>query len=64
MFPTKFSEMKGIIRDLGEIKIPLKPNEKRIKQRPNRLNPWYKEKFKEELDEKLDAYIIEPVEES
>ena len=42
MFATKFSEMKGIFRDLGEIKIPLKPNAKPVKQRPYRINPTYK----------------------
>ena len=26
LFPTKFSKMKGIVRDLGENKIPLKPD--------------------------------------
>ena len=32
MFPTKFSEMKGIVRDLGEMKIPLNPDTKLVKQ--------------------------------
>lgn len=32
LFPTKFSEMKGIIRDLGVTKIPLRPNAKPYKQ--------------------------------
>ena len=32
LFPTKFSEIKGIVGDLGEMKIPLKPNAKSIKQ--------------------------------
>ena len=38
LFPTKFSEMKGISRDLGEMNIPLKPDAKLVKQRPYRLN--------------------------
>ena len=50
IFPTKFSEIKGIVGDLGEINIPLSPNAKPIKQRPYRLNPRYKEKIKAELD--------------
>ena len=37
LFPTNFSEMKGIVDDLGEMKIPLKPNAKPIKERPYRL---------------------------
>ena len=50
MFPTNFSKMKGITGDLGEMKIPLKPYAKPVKQRPYRLNPRYKEKVKAELD--------------
>lgn len=34
LFPTKFSEMKGIIGDLGVMKIPLKPDARPCKQRP------------------------------
>ena len=42
IFPTKFSEMKGILGDIGVMKIPLKPDAKPVKQRPYRLNPKYK----------------------
>ena len=28
LFPTKFTDLKGIIRDLGVMKITLKPNAK------------------------------------
>ena len=38
LFPTKFSKMKGILGDLGEMKIPLKPNMKLVRQRPYHLN--------------------------
>ena len=31
LFPTKFSEMKGILGDIGVIKIPLKPDAKPVK---------------------------------
>ena len=31
LFPTKFSNMKGIIGDLGVMRIPFKPNVKPIK---------------------------------
>eukprot|EP00253_Pinus_taeda_P031878 PITA_31878 len=57
-------DLKGIIRDLGVMKIMLKPNAKPVKQRPYRLNPKYKEKFYLELDKMLAAEIIEPLEES
>ena len=64
LFPTKFSEMKGILGDLGETKIPLNRNAKPVRHKPYRLNPRYKERVKDELDRMLDARIIETVEES
>ena len=39
LFPMKFSEMEGILGDLGEIKTPLKPNAKPVKEQLYRLNP-------------------------
>ena len=64
IFFTSFSEMKGILGDLGEMKIMLKPDAKPIHQRPYRLNPRYKDHVKAEIDWILDAGIIEPIEES
>lgn len=46
LFPTKFAEMKGFLRDLGVMRIPLKEDAKPIKQCPYRLNPRYKEKVR------------------
>ena len=64
MFPTKFEDMKGILGDLGVMRIPLKEGEKPVKQCPYRLNPKYKEKVRKELDTMLAIGIIEPMEES
>jgi hypothetical protein len=64
LFSTKFTDMKGIKGPMGEMRIPLKPYAKPVKQRLYRLNPKYKEKVKIELDRMLEARIIEPVEES
>ena len=64
IFPTNFSDLKGIIDDLGVMKITLKLDAKLIKQRTYRINPKYKEKARLELDKMLEAGIIEPVEES
>ena len=50
--------------DLGEMKIPLKPNAKPMRQRPYQLNPRYKDRVKVEIDQMLDVGIIEPVKES
>jgi hypothetical protein len=54
--------MKGIKGTMGEMKIPLKPYARPVKQRPYRLNPKYKQKVKIELDRMLEAGIIEHVE--
>jgi hypothetical protein len=64
LFPTTFTEMKGISGDLGEMNIPLRPEARLIRQRPYRINPIYKQNVKEEIDRMLEAVIIEPVEES
>jgi len=63
LFPTKFTNLKEIIRDLGMMKITLKPNVKPIKKRSYHLNLKYKEKVLLELDNMLVVGIIEPVEE-
>ena len=42
LFPTKFKEMKGIVGDLGVMRIPLKEDARPVKQHPYRLNPQYK----------------------
>jgi hypothetical protein len=55
--------MKGIARELGEMKIPLKPKSRPIRQRPYRLNPIYKQKVEYEIDRMLEFDIIEPFEE-
>lgn len=64
LFPTKITDLKGIIGDLGMMKITLKPSVKPVKERPYCLNLKYKEKARVELDKMLAAGIIEPMEES
>jgi hypothetical protein len=64
LFPAKFTDMKGIKGPMGEMKIPLKPDARPVKQRPYRLNPKYKEIVNIELDRMLEEGIIEPIEES
>ena len=64
LFPTKFPEMKGILGDLGVMRIPLKVDVKPMKECPYRLNPRYKEKVRQELDKMITTGIIKPLEES
>jgi hypothetical protein len=56
--------LKEIEGPMSEMRIPLNPYARPVKQRPYRLNPKYKEKVKIELDRMLEEGIIEPVEES
>ena len=46
------------------MKTPFRPNAKPVKQQLYRLNPRYKEKVKFEVDQMLEAGLIEPVENS
>jgi hypothetical protein len=39
LFPTKFTNMKGIKGPMREMKIPLKLDAITVKKRPYRLNP-------------------------
>ena len=64
IFHTKLSKIEGIVGDLGEMKTPFRPDAKPVKQKPYRLNRRYKKKVKFELDQILEAGLIEPVEES
>jgi len=64
LFPSMFTELKGIIGDLGIMKITLKPNAKPVKKIPYHLNPKYNKNICVELDKMLVVGIIEPVEES
>ena len=64
MFPTKFEDMKGILGELGVMRIPRKEGAKPVKQCPYWLNPRYKEKVRKELNKMLATGIIEPVEKS
>jgi len=56
--------MKGIEGEIGEMKIPLKSEARLVRKRSYKLNPMYKNKLKVEIDQMLEAGIIEPIEES
>lgn len=58
LFLTNFYDLKGIVGDLGVMKIILKLVAKPMKQIPYWLNPKYKEKVLDELDKMLAAGII------
>jgi len=56
--------MKGITRELGEMRIPLRVYAKPIRQRPYRFDPRYIEKVGVEIVKMIEVGRIEPVEES
>ena len=60
LFLTSFSEMKGIVGYLGDMKLPVRPDAKLSKNRLYRMNPEYKER----VGHMLDAIIIETIDES
>jgi hypothetical protein len=53
--------MEGIVGDLVEMKILVKPKARPVRKKPYRLNPVYKKKVKEEIDRILEVGIIEPI---
>jgi hypothetical protein len=64
LFPKTFSELNGIKRVMGEMKIELKPGSNPVRHIPYRLNPRVKEKVKKEIDKMLEASLIFAVEEA
>lgn len=65
LFPTNFSELKGIVWDLGVVNMTLKEDVCPVKQCPYQLNPkLYKNKVKEELEKMVVVGIIEPIKQS
>lgn len=60
LFPTKITELKGILGDLGMMKITLKPDVKQVKQQPYQLNPKYKAKVRVDLRKLNDACVNDP----
>jgi len=52
--------MKAIVREIGEMKIHLKLDAKRVRKRQYKLNSLYKQKVKLEIDRMMEERIIEP----
>jgi hypothetical protein len=56
--------MKGVEGEIGEMKIPLRPDARELIQILYILNLVYKKKVKVEIDRMLESGIIDPLEES
>lgn len=64
LFPHLVVEMNGIKGKIGEMKVFLRLDAQRVKDRPYRLNPRVEEKVKREIDKMLDVGIIFLVDEA
>jgi hypothetical protein len=64
LFPKTFSKLKWIKGAMGEMKIELKPRSNMVRHRPYRLNPGVKEKFKNYIENMLEAGLIFAMEEA
>ena len=53
--------MKGLVAEIGEMKIDIKPDARPVKKRPYKLAHKYKEIVKKEIDNMLTAGIIYPI---
>ena len=57
-FAWDYDEMPGLNRDLVELKLPIKPGKKPIKQNPRRFAPAILSKIKEEVERLLRCKFI------
>ena len=61
VFTRDYKDFKGIVEEMGEIKIYLIPGAKPIKKRPYKLAHKYKEMVQKEIKNMLAAGIIYPI---
>ena len=57
-FAWDYDEMPGLSRDLVELKLPIKPGKKPIKQNPRRFAPAILSKIKEEVERLIHCNFI------
>lgn len=57
--------MKGMVGELNDMKISIKPGAQSIKKKPYKMNLHYKEQVKQEINKMLDAELfLLPIDES
>ena len=64
VFARDYKDLKGLVHEMGEMKIDIKPDVRPIKKRPYKLAHKYKEIVKKEIDNMLAAGIIYPIDQS
>ena len=61
VFARDYKDLKGLVHEMGEIKIDIKTDARPIKKRSYKLAHKYKEIVKKETDNMLAAGIIYPI---
>ena len=64
VFTRDYKDLKGLVHEMGEMKIDIKLDVLPIKKRPYKLAHKYKEIVKKEIDNTLAARIIYPIDQS
>ena len=64
VFARDYKYLKGIVHEMGEMKIDTKPDVWPVKKRLYKLDHKYKEIVKKEIDNMLAAGIIYPINQS
>ena len=61
VFARGYKYLKGIVHEMGEMNIDIKPDARPVKKRPYKLAHKYKEIVKKEIDNMLAVGIIYPI---
>ena len=64
VFARDYKDLKGLVQEMGEMKIDIKPDVRPVKKRSYKLAHKYKEIVKKEIDNMLEAGIIYPIDQS
>ena len=64
IFSQYYKDLKGLVHEMGEMKIDTKLDVRPMKKRPYKLAHKYKEMVKKEIDNMLAAGIIYPIDQS
>ena len=64
IFAREYKYLKGIVNEMGEMKIYIKLDARPVKKRPYKLAHKYKEIVKKEIDNMLAVGIIYPIDQS
>ena len=64
VFARDYTYLKGLVHEMGEMKIDTKPDVWPVKKRPYKLAHKYKVIVKKEIDNMLAAGIIYPIDQS